>query len=478
MTPWIMARASLKFFTVKFLGLKWPAHYGEWENIVTTQQRALFQSPRGSWKSWFFTIAYPLWNIINKKTEILLVSDAEGQAQKNLRELRLAIENSPFLEALLPSTKELWGTEAIQFKNGSYVSIMGFGTSKRGIHPDIIINDDIESERNKMSWEDKKRMYFGVITGMAMPHTRIFTVGTPLEFEDLLQQLEKNEAYTKWRRPAMINGVNQFPDLWTDEWLNLRRLEMGSIDFAREMLLERVDPTTQPFKRTYETVYDEAPERDRFMFVGTVCDPAYTEEDGDYTAIVTVGITHGNHAYVLSAERIRREDPGPVVDKLFSQIAAYKPDSVGIKRRKGDAIAFTFEERKVRENQWDFKYVPIADTRSKRDKSRIGGLVPRWEARTIHVHRHMADLLKEFYEFRLDDSHQNDDMVDAIADIFNPDMARPNTGKVFVPTPETSRIGRPLYRMGSQGSGDRGAGKILGVNSMRRYWKEKGRVAA
>lgn len=443
--PWLLAKTSLKYFTVKFLGLKWPKHYSEWEQTVDSSARSLTQAPRGSWKTYFFSLAYPLWRILRAKTEVLMVSDSEDQARKNLRTLRQFIENNEALAPMRPSTKELWGTDQVSFPNGSLVTIMGFGTSRRGTHPDLIIPDDIESESSKMSREDRDRMFFGVISGMALPHTKIATVGTPLEFGDILQQLEKNEAYAKWRRPALKDGLNQFPDIWTNEWLEFRRKEMGSINFAREMLLERIDPATQPFKRDFETLYEELPSN--FSHTATVCDPAYTEGDGDYTAIMTVKFTHGNHAFISEAKRFRKEDPGLIVNELFKTIASQKPDAVGIPRRKGEAVSYSFKERRIRENRWDFKYVELPETQGKAHKTRIGGLVPRWEQRTIHIHKNMKDLLEEMYQFRLDDSHRNDDMLDALAHCFNPEMAEPGGYKRHAPT-RVQQQGHPLYRVG------------------------------
>lgn len=446
--PWLLAKASLKYFTVEFLGLRWPSHYSEWQAQVEGNKRGLFEAPRGSWKTYFFSLAYPLWLILRGKTEVLLSSDSEGQAQKNLRLIRETIESRDQLAPMRPSTKELWGVDKVSFPNGSLVSTMGFGTSKRGLHPDLIINDDIEGENNKMSREDRDRIYFGVISGMATPKTKIFTVGTPMEFGDILQQLTKNEVYSHWRRPAVIGGVNQYPDLWEDEWIKVfRRQEMGPLNYAREMLLERIDPATQPFKREFETLYDEAPVRERFMTVATICDPAYSQDEGDFTAIVTAGITHGNHAYLLQCDRIRREDPGIIIGNLAKQIERWNPDSVGIKRRKGDAISFTFNEWRIRNNQWNFKYVEIVDVKSKTDVSRVGGLVPRWEAKSIHVGRWMKDFLEECYSFRLDDSHAYDDMLDAFADIFHPDIIKPNGGRRWIPS-EAQRLGRPLIQVG------------------------------
>lgn len=444
--PWLLARSSLKYFTVKFLGLKWPNHYSEWEKTVDGSQRSLTQAPRGSWKTYFFSLAYPLWRILRDKTEVLMVSDSEDQARKNLRTMRQFIENNDALAPMRPTTKELWGTDQVSFPNGSLVTIMGFGTSRRGTHPDIIIPDDIESESSKMSRVDRDRMFFGVITGMALPHTKICTVGTPLEFGDILAQLETNEAYAKWKRPAQIAGLNQFKDIWTDDWLDFRKKEMGSINYSREMLLERIDPATQPFKRDYETTYIDLP--GNWSHTATVCDPAYTEGDGDYTAIMTVKFTHGNHAYVVEAKRFRRDDPGVIVGELFKTIATQNPDTVGIPRRKGEAVSYSFNERRIRENRWDFKYVELPETQGKAHKTRIGGLVPRWESRTLHIHKNMKELLEEFYQFRLDDSHRNDDMLDAMAHCFNPEMAEPGGYRRSVPT-RTQTQGRPLYRVGA-----------------------------
>ena len=449
---WLLAQTSLRFFTHNILGLDWHSHYDDWSEILANHQRALIQAPRGSRKSWFFSLAYPLWRIIRAKTEVLMVSDSEDQARKSLRTMREMVEGNPYLAPLKPSTKELWGVDQAQFPNGSFVSIMGFGTSKRGVHPDIIINDDIESENNKMSREDKNRMYFAVITGMALPHTKLVTLGTPLEFGDILAQLEgikdasgKN-VYAQWRRPVMVGGVNQYTDLWTQDWLTFRRSEMGAMNYAREMLLERIDPKTQPFKRDFETLYEVLPSN--FSHTATVCDPAYTEGDGDYTAIMTVKFTHGNHGYISEAKRLKREDPGLIVDEIFKTIASQKPDAVGLPRKKGEAVSYSFKERRIKENRWDFKYVELPETQGKAHKTRIGGLVPRWESRSIHVHKNMKDLLEEMYQFTLDDSHKNDDMLDALAHCFNPEMAEPGGYRRSVPT-RTQEQGRPMYRVGA-----------------------------
>lgn len=448
--PWILAQSDMAYFAVKFLGMKWPSHYEEWSSLVEKHNRLLVECPRGHGKSYFFSLAYPLWRVIRGKRDILLVSYSEDQVRRLIREIRVAVETNPFLEPLRPSTKETWGTDMLSFPNGATVSGLGFGTSSRGRHPDDILVDDPLKDLGGMTDEDQERAYFGVLTGMAMENTKIITVGTPVNFNDLLSKLEANPAYTYWRRPALDpNGVPLFPDLWSKEALDLRRKEMGSINFSREFLLERIDPATQPFKSEYQVLYDDAPPN--FARVVTVCDPAYTESDGDATAIVTVGFTHGNHAYVLEAKEVRREDPGAIVNELFKSIDAFDSEVVGIEKRKGDAISYSFDERRTREERWDFAYVELKHggvAKGNRIKM-VGGLIPRWEARAVHVRRSQTALLQQLYRFRFDDlTKGHDDLVDALAYCFHPDMAQPNTGRRNVPLPETSRTGKALYVCG------------------------------
>lgn len=451
-SPWLLAQASLKYFTRKFLKMMWPSHYQEWSDLIDKNDRCLVQAPRGHGKSHFWSIAYPLWRIIRGKREILLISYSEDQCRKLIRDLRLTIENNEYLAPLRPTTKEIWGTDQLSFSNGSFISGLGFGTSSRGRHPDDIIVDDPLKDLGGMTDEDQERTYFGVITGMAMEKTKLVTVGTPVNFGDLLEKLEKNEAYAQWKKPAIALGKPLFPELWSLGALNLKRKEMGSINFAREYLLQRIDPATQPFKRQYETLYTALPDQMRWARKVTVCDPAYTEDDGDYTAIVTVGFTHGNQAYVLEAKGVRREDPGDIIKELVQTLKIQKPDVFGIERRKGQALEYSLREAIARYQLFDFRYVELQHHgQAKWSDNRIGGLVGRWEARSIHIHPDMGLLRAQIYAYRVDDkSKEHDDLVDALAYCFHPDLVKPNAGHQNVPLDSVtaSLEGKPRYQVG------------------------------
>ena len=460
---WRLAQASLKFFCVKFLGFHWPDFYEDAYQHLLNHDRLLFQCARGHGKSNLFSLGYPLWNVIRGNWEGVLVSYSEDQAKRLISEIRSTVMSNPLLEPIRPTTAEDWSTDRLSFPTKARIKAIGFGTSARGVHPDWIGVDDPLKDMGGLSIEDQERAYFGVICGMAMPHTKISVVGTPVDFGDLLTKIEEPERGYKCARYPAINpdGTLLFPEKWDKETLERRRAEMGSIHFAREFLLERVDPATQVFKNQFETLYEEVPTN--FAHVITVIDPAYTENDGDATAIVTVGLTHGNHAYVLEAKEVRREDPGKVVDEIVATLQAQKPTAVGIEKRKGDAIRYSFDERRTRLNLWDFRFVELShgsQSKSTRITS-VGGIVPRWEARSIHIHKNQKNLLRQLYEYRADNSHSHDDLVDALAYCFHPDLARPNAGRISVPEAEIPSYGKAFYHVG-HASGEPLINPILG----------------
>lgn len=454
---WFGAQASLKFLTVKFLRdpktgkpLEWLDHYNDWYDIVLHSKRSSAETPRGHGKSVFWSYAVPIWDVIRGKADFLLVSYSEDQVINLIRLIKSEIETNEFLTRIRPSTKEVWGANQLGFSDGGIVRGLGFGTSARGAHPKRIVGDDMLKDSGGMGSEDQERFWFGVISGMAMADTQIHAIGTPVHFLDLLMLLEKNPVYKHWKKPAINeDGTPLCPRLFNREALEFKRKEMGSLNFAREFLLQRIDPSTQPFKTEFQTEYMEIPPN--FARIVTVCDPAYSENDGDATAIVTVGFTHGNHAYVLEAKKVRREDPGAIVNELFKSIDTWKSEAVGIEKRKGDAISYSFDERRTRENRWDFAYVELHHGGlSKGNRmNMVGGLIPRWEARTVHVHKGQTELLQEIYRFRFDDlTKGHDDLVDALAYCFHPDMAQPNTGQKHMPLPATSRSGKSFYVCG------------------------------
>ena len=89
-----------------------------------------------------------------------------------------------------------------------------------------------------------------------------------------------------------------------------------------------------------------------------------------------------------------------------------------------------------------------------------GIAITSYQGGHVEFFKYMKDLLEEIYMFRLDDSHPHDDAIDALAHCFNPEMARPNTGKQGIPLPEYAQGNQGWYRVGRD-TGDSAVQELL-----------------
>jgi hypothetical protein len=112
------------------------------------------------------------------------------------------------------------------FANGSRLSAASAGSASRGIHPDVIINDDVLDEAHAYSGTTRRKFHdwaLGSMLPMAHPGgtvrtvkgkrrefgaAQVVVVGTPFHGADLLLgDLRRNEIWT-WRRYSMEFDVD------------------------------------------------------------------------------------------------------------------------------------------------------------------------------------------------------------------------------------------------------------------------------
>lgn len=86
--------------------------------------------------------------------------------------------------------KDVWSRTRTRLKNRAEVSIRAFRTSTRGLHPHVLILDDVLSDENTSSsyQRDKTWRYFSG-TLVPMKPKQLIVVGTALHHDDLLHGL-------------------------------------------------------------------------------------------------------------------------------------------------------------------------------------------------------------------------------------------------------------------------------------------------
>lgn len=210
--------------------------------------------------STFFSYAYPIWRAWREPgCEVYIFSKTQDQAIEFLdiilngrNNLKGLIATSS-LEHLVPRDRTKTGVRVkktdLRLTNGSRIRAVGYGKAIRGAHPKYIVLDDPLNDDDM--WSDTQREkhieYFkSAITHMVPPDGQICVVGTPYHISDLYGFLRKNPKYVFRRYPGILKDPKTgeqkalFPWRWPIEELLDKKIEVGPVSFAREILCEPI----------------------------------------------------------------------------------------------------------------------------------------------------------------------------------------------------------------------------------------------
>lgn len=426
-----LAQSSFKYFFTKILGNQWAPHHDEWLALIEQNQYVLIQCSRGHGKTWFF-LSYVIWLAYRMLPwEVLIISQTEEQVKTNImNKLDDIIHRNPYLAHLRPSPKQLWGAQLKTFPFGMSIRAESFGSSVRGAHPRLMWIDDPLKEKGGMSPEEQGDYFRSALMGTTMRDTQVIVDGTPLDANDLLEQLERNPSFICRKYPAENEDRTKplFPYLFTLE--DLRKIEArdGSLAYARERLLQRIDPKTQIFKDNYRTINVEVifPE---LASVRTIIDPAISEkENACDSAIVTVGIDANNNLWEIDTRLVHADDPTQIL-KEVTKIAnllhtRYSDYSIVIENEVFQKVLAYDLRQYLIEKNLSIRVIEVAHSGIQGKHQRIVGLQPKWEARAIHLLPE-SPLISQFRYYRPNIKGAKIDAVDAFSWIRHEDVSVP-----------------------------------------------------
>ena len=263
-------------------------HQREWLRLFRSHERLTLLAPRDHGKS-TCVAAYLLWHAwrLNRHPDTgrLLDGQPEGSFEavmwsatldqaihlyERIRALMLANEWL-FLD-ILPdggrttrvAARDAWSRKRTRLRNGFEFSVRAFRTSTRGLHPDLIILDDVLSDANSLSSFQRNqtwRHFAGTI--LPMNPKQLIVVGTAFHHDDLLHRLRPKPrpeataqdhstwAWQKYRALDAAEGVALWPARHPVEEL-LRRREFDPVAFAREFQNDPTDEASSlfPFSQT------------------------------------------------------------------------------------------------------------------------------------------------------------------------------------------------------------------------------------
>lgn len=216
----LLCKQSLGVWTQEKMKLPMSPLHWEWCRIRQTEKRIAVVAPREHAKSETFTVNGTAWeSIYTPGLWTYIFAQTFDQSKEMLQKVRKAImvANPDLVRNAIEDNKT-----TLQLSNYAKIQCAGAGKATRGVHPDVIVGDDVLSDGSASTLkqrEDVRKWFFGAVGGMAHPGTtrtlgegkksvslwfppsRVYLVGTPFHQQDLLMDMRKNPVW-RFRRYA------------------------------------------------------------------------------------------------------------------------------------------------------------------------------------------------------------------------------------------------------------------------------------
>tara|TARA_R110000751_G_scaffold111812_4_gene210485 strand:- start:96 stop:1178 length:1083 start_codon:yes stop_codon:yes gene_type:complete len=283
-----------------------------------------------------------------------------------------------------------WSKTFFGFDNGSNISAKSVGGAIRGIHPDLILCDDILWGTTDTELQRVASWFYEVLVPTLHHTSKLMIVGTPFTPTDLYTELEARDGYLVETYPAIdTKGVALWPERWDLESLDARRNDMPAIAFAREYLCEPMDDMSSLFpsivlqaaKDNDLRIINRADgDPDDQYFVGW--DPAISSDrSADYTVMVVLRRPSTNPELLELVHVVRRKnmDFRTQIMEIQKLNAKFNPDVIELEANNFQRV-FATELRA----DTDLPIKTFISTRQRRE-SLLMGLVMRFEREQLRL---------------------------------------------------------------------------------------------
>lgn len=315
-------------------------------------------------------------------------------------------------------------------ENGIRVEAHSTQESIRGrIHlnqrPDCLILDDFENNKTKDSDAYTKQVNQHITEAMGGMATNgiILYLGNYLTEHGNVQWImdrSKEDPKLRIRNiPVVMSGLPAWPSKYALEdheaietgkvSIEDKKRQLGSLAFSYEMMNEPVDELLAEFKK--ENIQYAIPEMIKHLSTNTyiTIDTAVSEKDSaDFTGVVINMVTSENKWYI-KAYRMKFNS-AELIDHLFYLWEEYRPIEIGVEETSFTLAIKPFLESEMRKRNIFPRITPLKH-QGRNKETRIRGLIPRFESKSIFFLDSNNDLKDELRTFP---NGQHDDLLDAL----------------------------------------------------------------
>jgi len=307
--------------------------------------------PRGTLKSSIITIGFTIQWLLNYGDDrVLIDSETFTKSKAFLTEIKGHYESDEFFREIFytiygiyPDQKkttvqkgtDTWSTETIVLANRSRkrkepsVDCAGIDVTKNGMHYDLVIMDDLHSEKNTRNAEqiEQVKEHYRLVYSLLEPGHPAVVVGTRWDYNDLYQMIidEEQEDFNFITRSAeSTDGAIFYPGRLSKKELDKFRRKQGPYIFSCQYMNNPVDNENATFKKSmfnYMTL--DQVNKESINWYGLV-DPSWKGESSDYAAIVIGGMDSRGEIYCKFIWR-DKATYGEIVKKMFEIDKMFAP---------------------------------------------------------------------------------------------------------------------------------------------------------
>lgn len=334
-----------------------PFHRVMWEEACNESfKHCAWAAPRHHAKSSAITLTLTIAAICFRfRDHILILSDSEGQAVAQLKEIRNEFEENEELQqdfAFRGFLKETDTEIILEFNDGYVVRILARGSEQRlrgmkwkGKRPNLVLCDDLEFDEIVLNPDRLKKFtdwFYKAVLHVGAKNCLFRIVGTILADNSMLSRLMKDKSWVThlWSAHRAFDDFTEilWPEKWPEADLRAERelaITAGKDDaYSQEMLNRPLADGKQlfleedmidiPFQhyRDWET----SPGRRPVVFYASMDFAVSEEKSADFTCITVATVDADRNLDIIEVRK-ERWDTKTTVDQMFEIQEEYDPDT-------------------------------------------------------------------------------------------------------------------------------------------------------
>lgn len=317
-------------------------------------------------------------------------------------------------------------------QNGVRVEAHSTQESVRGrLHlnqrPDVLILDDIETNKTKDSQAYTKQVADHISEAMAgmSPDGFMLYLGNYIteygNINYLFERANKDHGIRVRNIPVILpDNTPAWPAKYamSDEEAKAegkvsiedKQRQLGSLVFSYEMMNQPIDEMTAEFKKEFaqlETM-DFLKQKDTLCYI-TIDSAISEKESADFTGVTINWVTAENKWYINTYRQ--KINSKVLIDHLFYLHETHKPNVIGLEETNFTMAIQPFIQDEMRKRNKFFSITPLKHKGTMKE-TRIRGLIPKWESKSIFLVGDNFELLDEMRTFP---NGQHDDVLDSLS---------------------------------------------------------------